>query len=91
MALSLPALTVELLLDDYVIKAYITAFLSGQIEAAPWWNAGILLDGNPATTEMKRSLSLLPWWTFPGVRVAFLRGVGLRSCVLAVSRPTWHL
>ena len=80
--LALPSLTVELLLDDFVIKAYVTAFLSGESELAPWWYAGILMDGNPEVTIWKRSVSLLPWWTLPEVRIAFLRPVGVLSCVL---------
>ena len=81
-ALALPSLTVGLLLDDFVIKSYITAFLSGQSEQAPWWYAGILLDGDPDATILKRSVSLLPWWTLPEVRIAFLRPIGVLSCVV---------
>jgi hypothetical protein len=81
-ALTLPALTVELHADDFRVRDCLTRILAGQPPPMPWWELGALVDGNPANTIFKREQSLLPWWTLPDLRVASFRPVALLTMVL---------
>jgi len=78
MVVAAPALSVGLQADDYKFRDY---FFEAQRENTPWYRTtnpscdrtGVMVDGNVETATFLRNHSLLPWWTWPEMRVAFYR------------------
>lgn len=90
MIVAAPALSVGLQADDYKFRDY---FLTAEKENTPWYrttnpryyHTGVMVDGNAETTTFLRTHSLLPWWTWPKMRVAFLRAMPFLTWVLDYS------
>jgi hypothetical protein len=90
MVVAAPALSVGLAADDYKFRDY---FLAAQKENTPWYRTtnpscyrtGVMVDGNVETTTFLRTHSLLPWWTWPEMRVAFFRVMPFLTWVLDYS------
>ena len=74
-ALVLPSLWAGLWSDDYALLA----ILSGSSALSDVYPSRLdifnFFDGTPGRTRRMLDLGLLPWWTFPGARVAFWRPV----------------
>jgi len=73
MALVLPSLGVEEVLDDFKIKDTLTDYLAGLPGDGPWWEIGVIHDGNEATIQDKLARAKVPWWTWPRLKVSFTR------------------
>jgi hypothetical protein len=87
MLVAAPVLTVKLAADDYKFRNY---FLSAERDQIPWYrtdnprwyHTGVMADGNPESAKYLRSESILPWWVWPEMRVAFFRPTPFLSWVL---------
>ncbi|MBN1655147.1 MAG: hypothetical protein JXA30_15370 [Deltaproteobacteria bacterium] len=87
MLVAVPALSVDMAADDYKFRDY---FLSAQKEHLswyqtrnpPWYLTGVMADGDAETTKFLRYHSILPWWTWPNMRVAFARLLPFLTWVL---------
>jgi hypothetical protein len=72
-----PSLGAGLMLDDYGHRLFFTA---PQYLAAPQgpmgaWDLFRFMSGTPANIEHHRELGIVPWWTAPGLRLAFFRPI----------------
>jgi hypothetical protein len=75
LALLLGSVRAGLFLDDYVLLA----ILSGPDSLSHLYPSRLdifnFFDGSPERMRRMLDLGLLPWWTFPGTRIAFWRPV----------------
>ena len=73
LGLALPSVRAGLCCDDYVVLGILSA--SGTMRDGYPSRLDIFnfFDGTPECTRRLLDMGLLPWWTFPGVRVAFWR------------------
>jgi len=73
LGLALPSVRAGLCCDDYVVLGILSA--SGTMRDGYPSRLDIFnfFDGTPERTGRLLDMGLLPWWTFPGVRVAFWR------------------
>ncbi len=86
--LSAPTLSLGLLLDDY-FQLYAASILGSPWQALDLFN---LIPGDPATVEALIRGGPLPWWTHPGLKLAFWRplaSVLIRLDVAAFGQSVW--
>ncbi len=73
MLVAVPSLTVGLILDDFVVRETLVAMVNGQEPRVPWPQMATIASGDPIETLERRTHAIVPWWTLPGVRIAFYR------------------
>jgi hypothetical protein len=71
--LTLPALWSGWQQDDLLQRYYLLGNLDPNGEPVPPLNMFAFLDGDSTTIARHRDLGVIPWWTYPRLRLAFLR------------------
>lgn len=74
-ALTLPALGIGLNFDDYVHREMILGKYQKPANIPSLFGMFAMLNGDPVRTQAIMDAGDLPWWTYTGIRSAFLRPV----------------
>jgi hypothetical protein len=71
-ALTAPSLDSGLVADDLIQRELIGKVLTNKLPGS-FWDLYAQVPDNPRAVTALRSVGALPWWTWPGVHIAFFR------------------